>query len=195
MRRTHHTTGRRRSRGYTLVELAVVVVLSTVLVFGMARWLVGIGYSAKVGFQDAADRSRHLAVEQFSQDIAAVRWCTPAASDARIRELSSESISMVVGDGAQADTLVTWRVVDGALQRGEAALDGACEATISAWVTWVEGVDVAEFSQVRDGAVNTAGTAGPCPHEWYDRCQVENVQLRLSTSGDPSESAIVVEIP
>jgi type II secretory pathway component PulJ len=186
----------RRARGYTLMELGVVTILTTVLIFGMVRWLTGIGSTARVGFQDAADGRRAMVVEQIRRDVEASLHCDNAGRDARVRELSSDRVTIVVqADDDAALEIVGWRLNSGRIERGEAELDADCEGSPGNWGVWAEDVSNLAFTKITDGAAVSAGTAGVCGDELLERCRVDVIGVSISLAGDPAEEQTAIALP
>ena len=179
-----------------MMELGVVTILTTVLILGMVRWLTGIGATARVGFQDAADGRRAMVTEQLRRDIEGAVHCDAGGRDARVRELAADRLTLVVQSDADAELeIVGWRVNNGALERGETELDADCEGTPGDWGVWATDVADITFTKIIDGAASEAGTAGSCGDELLVRCQVETIGVDLSFDADPAVERIALTLP
>jgi len=185
-----------KRRGYTLVELAVVTLLTAVLVFGMVRWLVGVGVLARTGIDDAADGRRGAVVAQLRRDVESVVHCDPRARDARVRELASDRLSVVAQvDQDEAFELVSWRLEGARLERSEVELDEDCVADAGAWAVWADGVESFSLASVVDGVEVSLGTSGVCLDSFAARCQVDAVSVSFTLSGDPAVERVVLTLP
>jgi hypothetical protein len=163
-----------RRRAYTLVELGVVVVLTTLLIFGMVRWLVSVGASASSGLQDASDSRSALVFDQMAKDVRALQHCQAAGTDARVASVTTDTMTLILdSDGDGTTETVRWRISGNTIQRGTAQMGADCSpGTVSDWADWLSGADALTFSVFRDGAEETFGTLGACDAEIVDRCQV-----------------------
>lgn len=181
------TTGGRRTRhGYTLMELGVVLVLTVLLVFGMVRWLVGIGYSARTGIENATDKRAASVLEQLGEDLLSIRHCDPSGGDARLVNLTASgvptSMTLVTDtDGDGTTRTVTWRVANGDIERGEAPMGAGCEpGAVTEWTKWMRDVDTFTLTLLRDGTTDPTGTLGTCENEYSDRCSVSPVRASIT---------------
>lgn len=163
-------------RAYTLMELGVVLVLTVLLVFGMVRWLVGVGYSARSGIEGATDRRAATVLDKIGEDMLALRHCDPNGADARIVHVAANGLPAKITittdpDGDGTPETVTWRHHNGDIQRGEAPTGAGCETgEITEWTTWIRDVDTFELTLIRDGQEDPTGTTGNCDNEYLPRC-------------------------
>lgn len=173
------------------MELGVVLVLTVLLVFGMVRWLVGIGYSARTGIENAADQRIATVLEEIGADVLGMRHCDANGGDARMVNLAATTMTIVTdpdGDGT-AETVV-WRINGGDIQRGEAPMgEGCTPGTITGWTTWARDVDEFSVTLIRDGAEDPTGTAGTCTNEYVARCEPAPVQVVI-VDGETSAKQI-----
>jgi hypothetical protein len=195
-KRFHRRSAGRGSRGYTLIELGVVTLLTAVLVFGMIRWLTGVGALAKVGLDDAADGRRGAVAAQIRRDLESVVHCDANGLDARVRELATDTLVFAaqVDDDAAVE-IVGWRLNGETLERGESELDAACEGDPANWANWATGVEGFSLASVTAGVEVTAGTAGACESSLLERCQVDAVSVELRLLDDPAVEHLVVVLP
>ena len=137
-----------RPRAYTLVELGVVVVLTTLLIFGMVRWLVSVGASASSGLHDASDSRSALVFDQMAKDVRALQHCQAAGTDARVVNVTTDTMTLILdSDGDGTTETVLWRISGNTIQRGSAAMGADCEpGTVSDWADWLSGADALTFS-------------------------------------------------
>lgn len=183
-------------RGYTLVELGVVTLLTAVLVFGMVRWLTGVGALARTGIDDAADGRRSALAAQISRDLEAAVHCDANGLDARVRELGSGVFSVAAqADDDAAIEVVGWRLNGDVLERGEAELDASCDGEPSGWAAWASGVESFSVAVVVDGALVPTGTGGSCESSLLERCRVDAVAVDVALVGDAATESFVVTLP
>lgn len=177
---------RRNGRGYTLMELGVVLVLTVLLVFGMVRWLVGIGYSARTGIENAVDKRADSVLEQLGEDLLSLRHCDANGGDARIVNVAATGLptnmTLVTDpDGDGVTQTVTWRLANGDIERGEAAMGAGCApGTVTAWTKWMRNVDTFTLTLLRDGSTDPTGTVGTCQNEYSPRCAVSPVHVEIT---------------
>jgi len=196
---TARTLHRRAARGYTLMELGVVLVLTVLLVFGMVRWLVGIGYSARNGIENATDKRAALVLETIGEDLTSLRHCDPNGADARIVNLAATrgaaSMTLVTDpDGDGVTETVTWRLADGDIERGTAAMGTDCApGEITAWTKWMRDVDGFTLAFLRNGTEDPTGTTGTCTNEYSARCTVAPVQIEI-VSEETTEKRVYGDI-
>lgn len=185
MIRRRTTRTRAGGRGYTLMELGVVLALTVLLVFGMVRWLVGIGYSARTGIENAADQRAAQVLDRIGEDLTSLRHCDTNAGDARLVTMAATGLpaSMTIvtdPDGDGTTRTVTWRLSNGDIERGEAAMGAGCApGEITEWTKWMRDVDAFTLTLLRNGGEDPTGTAGTCANEYSARCSVAPVQVEI----------------
>ena len=186
---------RHRRHAYTLMELGVVLVLTVLLVFGMVRWLVGIGYSARTGIENATDRRAALVLEEIGNDILSIRHCDPTGGDARVVNVAATGLPtnmtlITDPDGDGTPTTVTWRLHEGDVERGETAMGEDCTpGTVTEWTKWIRDVDSFTLTLLRDGTEDPTGTTGTCANEYSERCAVTPVLVEI-TLDETSEKRV-----
>jgi type II secretory pathway pseudopilin PulG len=186
----------RRHRAYTLVELGVVVVLTTLLTLGMVRWLVGVAQSSQTGVENSADYVMESVFNELRRDILGVRHCDPSGGDARVVLLASDTLTLVSDpDGDGSTETVTWRYEDGTVQRGTAAMGENCATgLITEWTTWIANADSMSFSAVRDGIISLTGTSGVCQTEYEQRCAVGTIHVSIQAGEFDAAEERVLDI-
>lgn len=174
----------RRAQGYTLMELGVVLVLTVLMVFGMVRWLVSVGYSARTGIENAADQRISLVLDTLDDDMLGLRHCRGDGSDARIVELDDDSMTIISDpDGDGVVETVSWRLQGDSVERGVAPVGADCSpGTVTAWTPWAQNVDTFVLRLIRNGAEDPIGTAGVCPDEYSVRCTPAPLQVRIGVN-------------
>jgi hypothetical protein len=177
------------------MELGVVLVLTVLLVFGMVRWLVGIGYSARTGIENATDKHAALILDQIGEDLLSVRHCDRNGGDARIVSLAATglptSMTLVTDpDGDGITETVTWRLSEGDIERGEAAMGIDCApGSVTTWTKWMRDVDSFTLTLLRNGSEDPTGTTGTCLHEYSARCALAPVQVEI-VFGETTEKRV-----
>lgn len=176
----------RRGRGYTVLEVTIVAALSSVLLIGTLRWLVGLGGVVNANLNTADNATLLRAAEQFGTDVTSAVHCEASGADARMREITDTRVAMVTSDGGTPVSVV-WKIQGSLLQRGQAAMGPGCTFTEpGAWTTWSNTLSTADslFEAVTDGSVLPDGTNGICNDEWSTDCQVDAVSVTLQNTGD-----------
>lgn len=189
---------RRRTihRGYTLVELGVVVVLTSLLLLGLVRWLVGVGASASVGIDSAADSRSLLVFDRMSKDLLALGHCQGSGVDASVAEVAPSRLTIVADvDGDASVETVVWRIDGDHIERGVAPMAADCAlGEVTDWGVWLSGADDLVFSVISDGQELLSGTAGVCVTGYVTRCQVELLSVRIDAGSGSAEERQVFEI-
>jgi type II secretory pathway component PulJ len=179
--RAQRSSALRTRHGYTLVELGVVVLLTSLLIFGMVRWLVGIGASASAGIEDASDQRAALVFDQIAKDLRTLVHCQAAGTDARVVQVQAGAMTVITdSDGDGTAETVSWRISGGTIQRGMAAMGADCQpGEVTAWTDWLDGAQELRLSVYRDGVEESLGTLGACTTEIPTRCRVALIGVRV----------------
>lgn len=176
----------RGRRGYTIMEVGLVTVLSTLLLVGAMRWLVGLGGVVNASLEEAETETLSRAVALFVSDVQGARPCEPTGVDAPISLVSPSLVRMTTVSGGELRS-VTWSMSAGQLLRAESvpAADCAYVAPTS-WVTWSTSLDMdaSLFSGVIGGVVLPLGTDGDCATTFVPRCSLDAVQVEVSSTSD-----------
>lgn len=192
-------------RGFTLVEVTVVVVISSILLFMMLRWIVAlIGISAVSLEQSTTARDATYVAEVLAADTASARGCHPYGLDVPYEHIDTTSLGLyadvvdaanIAGTDGNPD-LVMWQVAAGAggttIQRAVLVGDGDCDFDTSnpPWRVLASRVRATNpnaepfFAGITEGAV--ASTVGPCDGLNAESCWFEAV--RLVAHIDPPEA-------
>lgn len=176
----------RSRRGYTIMEVGLVTVLSTALLVGAMRWLIGLGGVVNATLDEAETSTLHRAAQQFAADVASAQSCQPMGTDASISLVSPSTVRLTTLSGGDLKS-VTWSVSGGQLLRAEDPVASDCAyVTPTAWVTWSANVDPDEsgFQGVRSGALVPLGTDGSCEVPWVSRCRLDAIDVEFKSADD-----------
>jgi len=168
-------------KGYSLVELAVVLTVGTVLLAGMVSWLVSLGSVAEAGLREMGNNEVVLAEGQLSDDIVNMAPCGGTAENrSKVREVSSVLLSVdsvIEGEVRR----VSWRYNPtlNTLERAIVNLDDQCAPVgDEEWVIWVRDVGNATFTAIRrEGTDKTTG--GVCVNAYVSRCILSGVTAEI----------------
>lgn len=193
---TTHAATMRTRRGYTLVELGVVVLLTSLLIFGMVRWLVGIGASASAGIEDVSDQRAALVFDQIAKDLRTLAHCQAAGTDARVVQVQANTMTVITdSDSDGTAETVSWRISGGTIQRGAAAMGADCQpGEVSAWTNWLDGAQELRLSVYRDGVEENLGTLGACTTEIPARCRVALIGVQIDAGQGAAAEQRVFDI-
>lgn len=168
------------------MEVGLVTALSTLLLVGAMRWLVGLGGVVHASLDEAETSTLTRASAQLVADVAAARSCSPTGSDAPVSLVSPSVVRLTTMSGGSLRS-VTWSLSAGQLLRAELPVDASCTyVEPTQWVTWSTSVDmdVSWFAGVRSGVVVPLGTDGVCVNVFMPRCQLDGVQVQLRSVSD-----------
>lgn len=179
---------RRAPRGYTLLEVAVVMAIGAAVVTMITAWVMGLAGTARSGTDAAAARrDAAYAAGLLSTDTAKARPCSPAGLDAPIRSITPTQVGLHVPSETGTD-LVIWRLADGRLQRAVVPSTGECtfNTGAAAFVTVATSVSSPDasrpvFATVKDGATRTdTDDFGDCDGIDVQLCRADAVAVDLT---------------
>lgn len=182
-------TTRRSSMAYTLVELVIAVVLTSLLIAGALRWAAAIAQVVTNNVKSGDGGEITLVLSRVGDDVDATRHCDSSGRDALVRELSPTMVRVVTdpdGDGTPA--AIYWKLTsDGLVQRGVGTLGADCSMSPpSNWSTMVTGIDPANswFRPVVAGVESAAeGDYLLCSELALPRCAQPTFTLHLVREG------------
>lgn len=100
----------RPARGFTLLELVVVGVISSVLFLLLVRWVSTMSASASVTLENAAvQRSLDVSAAAVAADADRAKPCAPGVASP-VRSVSPDSLTFTVSDDTGTISHVTWAV-------------------------------------------------------------------------------------
>ena len=114
-------TRTRTSRGFTLLEVAIVAAVASVIFLILIRWMTSLGEVAG-GIADRAIPSRAASYAQtlLASDLASATVCNPGSGTA-IRNLSDRNLELYISgiksDGTPGIVLVAYNVANGEITR------------------------------------------------------------------------------
>lgn len=197
------------ARGFTLVEVAVVTVLSAVLFLVVVRWVFG--------FVSAADQSTQLAAvtndanfvsQSLRTDLQRATSCGPGTSPfVYVGPTKVAFYADVVGPSGSGGPdgvpdLVEWRFQGGAVDRAVVAGTGNCSALLSATPTWTTIADgLAPSSNVVSayvaGSTLAAAEPGSCAGSAAQQCLFSTIAVNAeldAPDGAPASIDVVAPI-
>ena len=103
-----HTARANFNKGYSLLELAVVLSISTILLVGMVSWLVSLGSVAQAGISEIGNNEVVLAEAQISDDITNMTWCSQeSVTMSRVHHVNLADMSIYSLDNG-ARSRISW---------------------------------------------------------------------------------------
>lgn len=189
---------RRGRRGYTLVEITIVAVLSAALITIAARWVGQLGQVALQQVATGVQANVIIATDRIEDDITAAAHCNPWQLDNPVAEITPSSMTLFVdADGDGEVKLVRWSVdtTTGLLTRAEAAVGSDCsQPELPAGVVLLTGVATGTtgsplFVPTFDGEISdSAADWGVCADRSVDRCRFDGVSVELTVldAGTPT---------
>ncbi len=173
-------------KGYSLVELALVLTIGTLLLTGMVSWLVSLGSVAEAGLSEMGNNEVILAEIQISDDIVNMAMCGGSYGNlSKVQQVSPSlmAVSSVIDGQIHR---ISWRYndVSNTLERSVLPLDSQCAPTgDGAWVVWVRDVESVVFSAVRKSGTDRT-TEGVCTRAYVSRCTLKNITVEITILDD-----------
>lgn len=183
----------RRRRGYTLIELVVVAVLSAILLATAVRWVNGVFSASTSGLQSAAvHRNVTYASAVLRRDISSAVVCDPAGLGVPLEQISPSEIGVYAASGGVVN-LILWQVSTSAgatvLQRAVISGSGcAYNTSAPAWATIASGLvaptaATPAFTALGPSAGGNQATAqsysGPCTGTAAANCLDTSIQVNI----------------
>lgn len=187
----------RARRAFTLVELAVVAGLTSVLLVLVLAWVGGIAKLAADGSASpAAQREVSLAVARLNGDVTAATGCDWQRRGGPVESLSPSQLNLYLDeDGDGIADLVSWRLSGTDMIRGVRLGTGQCTFSDTevelAMITDLAAKTSRAFSPVTDGAAVTLGGQVSCS-AIPDPCRYSAIQASF-TVAPASGGTIVVD--
>lgn len=180
------STARQSRKGYSLVELALVLVIGTMLLTGMISWLVSLGSVAEAGLNEMGNNEVILAEGQLSDDIVNITICGGSYSNVSKVYQVSPSLMSVNSDIDGEVHRVSWRYNDASntLERSILLLDAQCAPSgTDEWVIWVRDVESVVFSAIRKSGGDRT-TEGICTRAYVSRCTLTSIAAEITILED-----------
>jgi len=182
---------RSKRKAFSLVELVTVLILSTLIMGAMVKWVVSVGSvvsaNLKVGPQNVAT----LAVDRMEDELRRAVSCSDRGYDSPLRSISNSPYSIsFISDTTSGGTpqQVTWRIYNGSLQRAAITTSGNCIFTspssgdfisqasnIDTTNSWIQAVDPTS-------GLNSTILYPTCTLTSDTGCQIPAVTIHLAFS-------------
>lgn len=185
-------TFRRPCKGYSLVELTVVLTISTLMLVGMMSWLVSLGSVAEAGLHEIGNNEVLLAERQMNEDIVNMATCAGSYDNlSSVRQVSS--VTVIVNSRVDDQIRrVSWRYneTSNTLERSALLLDALCAPFgEDEWVTWVKDVESATFAATRQNGTDRT-TGGICTQAYARRCMLTGIMTEITLLDDVAGSIV-----
>ena len=181
----------RNKKAFSLIELVTVLILSTLIMGAMVKWVVSVGSvvsaNLKVGPQNVAT----VAVDRMEDELRRAVSCSDRGYDSPLRQISNSPylvsfISDTTSGGVPQQ--VWWRIYNGTLQRAAITSSGSCTfatPSTSDYVTQASSIDTANsWIQAVDPAtgLNSATLYPTCALTTDVNCQLPALTIHLAFS-------------
>lgn len=116
-------------KAFSLVELVMVVLISTIFISVVVRWVFGIGSVLGSNIKSEVQTQTILALDKMEDDMRKSQNCLDRGNDSILRTFSKNPylISFYSNPSNQSlPSLVYWRIYNGKLQRAIKTLDSTC---------------------------------------------------------------------
>ena len=162
---------RRHGRGFTLIEVIVVLALGSVIILMIIGWITSlVNTSASNLEQNAADSGFTYVSTTLAADVTGAVTCAPGGFGVPLQAITTTTLGLYEPDaGGTYDNLVLWQWSSGgtALQRAViTGSAGTCPVPPSAgsitWVTMASNVTAGSFTPWFQGTAGSAPTSGLC---------------------------------
>lgn len=191
-----HTSRANFNKGYSLLELAVVLSISTILLVGMVSWLVSLGSVAQAGISEIGNNEVVLAEAQISDDITNMTWCSQeSVTMSRVHHVNLADMSIYSLDNG-ARSRISWRYnpLLQTLERSVVAVDSNCVSSIEdSWAIWVRNVENATFKVGRTDSSDST-TSGECFNAYASRCMPTSLKVEILITDDVGGSISVYDL-
>lgn len=173
-------------KGYSLIELVLVLTIGTILLTGMISWLVSLGSVAEAGLNDMGNNEVILAEGQIGDDIVNMAMCGGSYGNlSKVYQVSPLLMSVHSAIDGEVHR-VSWRYndVSNTLERSILLLDAQCASDeADEWVIWVRDVESVVFSAVRKSGVDRT-TEGICTRAYVSRCTLTSIAVEITILED-----------
>lgn len=178
-------SGRGR-RGYTIVEIALVSALSSILILIALRWVGGITTVTIGGMEDAQSQRARSVILVVEEDLRRAQHCDPSGLDSPLVSVTSDAVTVLADSDADGDVeKITWRLSGSYVERAVLADQGNCVFAApdeNDWRRVLSGVSDATFTAVSGGSRDNDGSLyGTCESPEDLVCAVQAVELHLVT--------------
>lgn len=184
------------SKGYSLLELAVVLSISTILLVGMVSWLVSLGSVAQAGLNEIGNNEVVLAEAQIGDDITNMTWCSQdSVTMSRVKHVNLSDMAIYSLDNGTRSR-ISWRYNSllQTLERSAVAVDSNCVSnTEDSWAIWVRNVESTTFKVGRSDSSDLT-TGGECFSAYASRCMSASLKVEILIIDDVGGSISVYDL-
>lgn len=201
---------RRAPGGFTLLEVAVVAVLSAALFVIVIHWVLGFSNATTSESElNQVQANAAFVTQALRADLTRATVCAP--NEAPFVEVSATKIAFYAdvtgpsggGPDGKVD-LVVWRFAGGVVQRAVVVGTGSCSALVSglsnlSYETIADGLAPSStkvFSVFTSGSDTAASTPSSCTGTAASSCLFDRVQVRAELDAPNGAPALVsVSVP
>lgn len=189
MRRTQ------KRKGYTLLEVVVVSIVTSLLFLLGARWVYSLTTAANAPILGKGATEISYSLDKLENDIRLSQSCDVFNQASVIHEISSSTLSFTLDADADAKAdKVFWRLQDGNLQRA-LVMGSDCNFNApddSAWATLAPGVkgDPDLFQALQGGQLSSLSGSKDCLTQ---NCELDGIDVDIaSTSSKASTTRTIL---
>ncbi len=119
----------RKKKGFSLIELVTVLILSTLIMGAMVKWVVSVGSVVSANLKVGPQNVTTLAVDKMEDELRRAVSCSDRGYDSPLRSVSNSPYSVTfISDTTSGGVpqQVTWQIYNGSLQRAAITSSGNC---------------------------------------------------------------------
>ena len=123
---------RRNKQGFSLVELVVVVLISSIFIGVIIKWLFAVSSVVGANIKAGVNTQVVVAVDKLEDDLRRSQSCLDRGNDSVLRSMNDEPYTInfyTNPNNAIRPSIVSWRIYEGKLQRAIKTLDANCLAS------------------------------------------------------------------
>jgi len=135
------------TRGFTIIELIIVLLLSTIITALMVKYVVSVGTVVESNLRASSSSGSQVALDYMEDDLRRAVSCTDRGYDSPVRNIGNNPYSITFyadPNNSGVVQAITWRLYNGLLQRANISASSGCNFAVptqSDFVTILSNVD------------------------------------------------------
>ena len=191
----------KKSKAFSLVELTVVLVLSSLIMISITRWITGVGNVVTSTISSGARYDEEVTYSNMDNEITSALPCDPNGYRTPFLSYDADSKTLAFTSSTTQNgeiNLIRYRISNDGFQRSEVSPNGTCNyPQPTDWVTVVKDIDVSKskIGYLNSNSQDINYLYVTCQYKGDANCDISAIYISLQNNklSDPNSRVFFLQ--